>query len=324
MIVKTKDELVAKLTAAGFTFSQFSLVNEGDYEGYDADWNYNDVPHLNILHKMVNSYPATLSDDTATSVNLQRVMGLLLPMVVVNYHSGKNRQTYFTSYLNLLLIVETTWEPIGEIRTRVTTTYAVGSKWYVKFLHPIVQRLITRNYHTLMSEDIPMRTRRGELRKWGYAFRTDGPRHSFTVTLHILDENMVYKAELRPPAPIRLSLDEIAGAARQDILTTQSDHWGLRFHAGEGMLHVFPRLCPHEGACLDAQPMENRSVKCPWHGRVLRPLASIPLPWPAEAAPVELRHHRLVLQPDGIVIEFKDTPLAARVDPNEQIADINL
>jgi hypothetical protein len=175
-----------------------------------------------------------------------------------------------------------------------------------------------------MSEDIPMRARRGQLRKWGYAFRTDGPRHSFTVTLHILDENMVYKSELRPPAPIRLSLDEIAGAARQDILTTQSDHWGLRFHAGEGMLHVFPRLCPHEGACLDAQPMENRAVKCPWHGRVLRPLASIPLPWAADAAPVELRHHRLVLKPDGIVIEFKDTPLAARVDPNEQIADINL
>src|ERR1700683_60332 len=96
MIAKTKDELVAKLTAAGFSFSQFSLVNEDDYEIYDADWNYNDVPHLNILHKMVNSHPATISDNAATSVNLQRTLGFLLPMVVVNYHSGKNRQTYFT------------------------------------------------------------------------------------------------------------------------------------------------------------------------------------------------------------------------------------
>src|SRR5580658_8403348 len=145
MIAKTKDELVAKLTAAGFSFSQFSLVSEGDYEGYDADWNYNDVPHLNILHKMVDSYPATLSDDMATSVNLQRIPGFLLPMVVVNYHSGKNRQTYFTSCLNLLLIAETTWESIGEIRTRVTTTYAIGSKWYLKFLHPILQKIVTRN-----------------------------------------------------------------------------------------------------------------------------------------------------------------------------------
>jgi nitrite reductase/ring-hydroxylating ferredoxin subunit len=323
MISKTKDELVARLTTAGFSFTQFNLVNEDDYEGYDADWNYNDIPHINILHKLVDSYPAALADNMATSVNLQRMLGTVMPIVVVNYHSGKNRQTYFTSYLNLLLIVETTWESIGEVRTRVTTTYAIGSKWYLKFLHPIVRWMLTRNYRTLMSDDIPMRTRRGQLRKWGYAFRTDGPRHSCVVSLHILDENMVYKSELRPPAPIHLSLDELASAARKDILTLQSDHWGLRLHGENGLLLVFPRLCPHEGACLDAQTLENRSVKCPWHGRVLRPLTSIPLPWADDAAPIELRHHRLILRKDGIGIEFKDTPLAARIDPNEQVAEIN-
>ena len=169
-----------------------------------------------------------------------------------------------------------------------------------------------------------MRTRRGQLRKWGYAFRTDGPRHSFTVTLHILDENMVYKSELQPPKPLHLSLDELAAARQTDILTTQSDHWGLRIHGEDNLLHFFPRLCPHEGSCLDKEPLEKGVVKCPWHGRLLRPLTSIPLPWPGDAAPVELRHHRLVLKKEGLQIEYKDTPLAAKVDPNEQVADINL
>lgn len=324
MITKSKDELIGKLTAAGFVFSQFRLVNEGDYETYDADWNYKDIPHLNILHKLVNGFPTSIEEHVITSVNLQKVMGVVLPMVVVNYHSGKNRQTYYTSFLSLLLIVETTWESIGEIRTRVVTTYAIGSKWYMKLLHPIVRRLITRNYENLMSEDIPMRSRRGQLRKWGYGFRTDGPPHTFISTLHILDENMVTKVDLQPPPPIRLGLEELAKVAQEDILTTRSDHWGLRLSARDGQLLVFPRLCPHEGACLDRQEISTNSVRCPWHGRVLRPLASLPLPWPADSDPVDLRYHRLIPDGNGLGIEFKDTPLAARIDPNEQAADIDL
>jgi hypothetical protein len=324
MITKSKDELVAKLTDAGFVFSQFQLVNEGDYAPYDADWNYKDIPHLNILHKQVNSYPTSIEEYVITSVNLQKVFGVPLPMVVVNYQSGPNRQTYYTSFLSLLLIVETTWETIGEIKTRVTTTYAIGSKGYLKFLHPIVRRLITRNYRNLMSEDIPMRTRRGDLRRWGYGFRTDGPPHSFTATLHILDENMVEKRELQPPASIHLDLDSLGQAAREDVLTTRSDHWGLRLRARDSQLLIFPRLCPHEGACLDTQAITDRSVRCPWHGRVLRPLVTLPFPWPADSAPIELRYHRLIPRADGLQVEFKDTPLAAQVDLHEQAADLHL
>jgi hypothetical protein len=324
MITKSKDELIAKLAGAGFVFSQFSLVNEGDYAPYDADWNYKDIPHLNILHKQVNGYPTSIEDYVITGINLQKVLGIPIPMVVVNYHSGADRQTYYTSFLGLLLIVETTWRSIGEIRTRVVTTYAVGSKVYLKFLHPLVRRLITRNYKELMSEDIPMRARRGQLRRWGYGFRTDGPPHSFLSTLHILDENMVVKAELHPPPPIHLTLEQLAAAARENILTTQSDHWGLRLNSDGKQLHVLPRLCPHEGACLDRQEFAGNSVRCPWHGRVLRPLVSLPFPWPADTAPIELRHHRLIPRKDGLRIEFKDTPLATHTDPNEQIAEIDL
>ena len=193
MITKSKDELMARLKPAGFTFSQFELVSEGRWETYDADWNYKDIPHLNALHKLVNSYPSSIDDQIVTSVNLQSVAGVVLPMIVVNYHSGPNRQTYYTSFLNLLLIVETTWNSLGPNQTRVVTQYAIGSRWYLKFLHPIVRQLITKNYRQLMSEDLPMRERRGNLRDWGYAFRTDGPVHSFSATLHILEENMVVR-----------------------------------------------------------------------------------------------------------------------------------
>jgi hypothetical protein len=324
MITKSKDELMARLKPAGFTFSQFELSSEGHYETYDADWNYKDIPHLNVLHKLVDGYPSSIDDYIVTSVNLQKVLGMVLPMIVVNYHSGKNRQTYYTSFLNLLLIVETTWSSLGTNHTRVVTQYAIGSRWYLKFLHPIVQRLITKNYRQLMSEDLPMRDRRGTLRDWGYAFRTDGPVHSFEATLHILEENMVVREELKPPSPIEVPLAELETARQRDVFTTRSDHWGLRLRIENGLLHVFPRMCPHEGACLDAEPIGNVTVKCPWHGRILRPLASLLFPWSRDAAPVELRHHRLIPSPSGLKIEFKDTPLARKAEVTEQAESLNL
>jgi hypothetical protein len=324
MITKSKDELISRLTRAGLIFSQFQLVNEGDYEVYDADWNYKDVPHLNALHRLVNCFPTSIEEQVITTINFQEVLGLTIPLVVVNYHSGTDRQTYYTSFLGLLLIIETTWESIGEIRTRVTTSYAIGSKWFLRWAHPIVKRLISRNYAVLMSEDIPMRTRRGQLRRWGYGFRTDGRPHTFTSTLHILDENMVMKQELHPPASVRLSFAELAAIKEKDLLTTESDHWGLRFSVRENHLNIYPRLCPHEGACLDVEPITKEAVRCPWHGRMLRPLASLPLPLAAEIAPIDLRYHRLVFSADGLEIQFKDTPMASHVDPHELAPTLDL
>jgi hypothetical protein len=324
MITKSKDELMSRLEPAGFGFSQFQLVSEGHYETYDADWNYKDIPHLNALHKLVNSYPSSISDDIVTSVNLQTVAGFILPMIVVNYHSGKDRQTYYTSFLNLMLIVETTWRSLGPNHTRVETNYAIGSRWYLKFLHPIVRRLITKNYRQLMSEDLPMRERRGRLRDWGYAYRTDGPPHSFAATLHILEENMVVKREMATPTPETITPAQLEEARARDLFSTRSDHWGLRLRVADGTLQIFPRMCPHEGACLDDQPIERNTVKCPWHARILRPLAALPYPFAPDAAPVELRYHRLVPSAAGLAIEFKDAPLAEKADPSEQAAAMTL
>jgi hypothetical protein len=326
MITKSKDDLIARLAPAGFGFTQFQLVSEGRYETYDADWNYKDIPHLNALHKLVNSYPSSIDDAIVTSVNLQSVAGMVLPMVVVNYHSGPNRQTYYTSFLNLLLIVETTWISLGPNHTRVETNYAIGSRWYLRFLHPIVQRLITKNYRQLMTEDLPMRERRGHLREWGYGFRTDGPPHSFESTLHILEENMVVKQELTPPEPHVVKSAELEEARTHDRLINRSDHWGLRLRIDGAGLHVYPRMCPHEGACLDEQPIERNLVKCPWHGRLLRPLVTIPHPFASDAAAVDLRYHRLIPLPDeaALLIEFKDTPLAAKAEPTEQAPAMTL
>ena len=204
------------------------------------------------------------------------------------------------------------------------TNYAIGSRWYLRFLHPVVQRLITKNYRQLMSEDLPMRERRGDLREWGYAYRTDGPPHSFAATLHILEENMVVKRDMATPAPETIATAQLESARTHDLFTTRSDHWGLRLRVADNTLQVFARMCPHEGACLDDQPIERNTVKCPWHGRLLRPLATMAYPFATGAAPVELRHHRLIPSAAGLTIEFQDVPLADKADPTEQAPALTL
>jgi len=50
-------------------------------------------------------------------------------------------------------------------------------------------------------------------------------------------------------------------------------HDGIRIEAEQGELRLYPRLCSHDGACLDDVPRRGYAVVCPWHGRVHRPLA---------------------------------------------------
>ena len=129
---------------------------------------------------------------------------------------------------------------------------------------------------------------------------------------------MVVKRELAPPEPHLVPTRELAQAETADLFVTRSDHWGLRLRVEGAALQVYPRMCPHEGACLDEQPVERSLVKCPWHGRMLRPLATLAYPLTVGAAPVELRHHRLVPTAEGLRIEFKDSPLAEKAEPSEQ------
>ncbi len=189
MLVKTKNDLMKNLQGEGFVFSDLQLIHEGNYETFDADWNYKDIPHLHFLHQLVEAYPSVISDRLITSINIQKILGFSVPVSVINYHAGYNTQNYYATLFVFVLLIETHWENIGEIRTRVTTNYSIGSHRIFKIFHPFVKWLVKRNYANLMSEDIPMRERRGQLRKWGYSFKSDINPHSYIKTMNLSECN---------------------------------------------------------------------------------------------------------------------------------------
>src|SRR5271156_2814718 len=185
------DSLLRQLAGRGYSIFSFSVASTGDYAVADADWNYKDIPHLNVVHTQVRGILATIDDDMVTNIFLQRVAGIPLPIVVVNYAESDVAQSYFTSFGPYVLVVRTQYEAEGPNRTKVTTTYNIAASGIWRLGLPLLKRILTKNYHTLMSEDTPMRDRRGELRARGFRFRTDGSPRAFPETAHLTIDNLI-------------------------------------------------------------------------------------------------------------------------------------
>jgi nitrite reductase/ring-hydroxylating ferredoxin subunit len=268
------DVLLRQLRKAGYTIDTFSVSNTGDYALADADWNYKDIPHLNVVHTKVRAIVGTLDEDLITTVNLQKVGGIPFPLIVVNYATSEQSQTYYTTMGPYILIVYTEYEALGANRTKVLTTYNVAASGLPRLAIPLIRRIIRGNYRTLMSEDLPMRDRRGALRARGFSFRSDGRVRTFPETADLLFDNVV--------APVRtgtktesFAIDALVENGAQ--LVGSDDDRGLRVVRQDGELLFFPRLCDHEGASLDCATLRHGRLSCPWHAKAIRPLARVPM-----------------------------------------------
>jgi hypothetical protein len=276
-MMRSKESLKSELQATGLVFDEFSISLEGPYTTADADWNYKDVPHLAFMHPGIRPVLGIVEDDAMITINMQKLLGLWLPMAVVNYHPTGQPQTYFTTWFFFVLIVTTDYEQLEPLRCRVTTRYAVGGPRLLAWLLPVIRFLLKRNNSWLMQGDTPMRTRRGELRARGYTFshRRSGS-YSFAETMDVGRSNVAPPADARPAPAETIDLGAQLGADGQ-YLFGDSGHLGLRLLRQGDRLMVFPRMCPHEGSCLDNRPCEKGRIRCEWHGRVFAPLAEFDL-----------------------------------------------
>lgn len=290
--------LVESLTKEGMHFSSSAMSSEGSYTPADADWNYKDIPHLNELHNLVDGIATAIGDDIITTIFMQRLGPLRFPLTVVNYSVGDDSQTYYTTFGPFCLVIETQWAAINTNQTRVVTTYNLGSSRLLKLSHRFVHRLLRKNYETLMSADIPMRERRGDLRSSGYSFRDDLGGYSFLRTLRIYDNNLI------PPVSgvnfsVQLHLSELAEGR---TIYGDSASSGLIIERNGSSVSIFNRTCTHEGALLDPALLDGECLRCPWHGRHVKPRVSF-----------ELDNAELSIVKDGMSVELLDGELSVLV-----------
>jgi hypothetical protein len=270
----TRDAVVAQLEAQGLRFRTVTCETEGEYLPTDVDWNNKDVPHLNHVHTWVRDVTFVVDRDLQASVSLQRIAGITFPLVLVHYDNGPNHQTHVVTLLAWTIVTRHEFIPVTATRTRAVTSYTVGAgrPWMVLF--PAIRWAIRRNYRRLMSEDVPLRERRGRLRSWGYGFRGDDvvPR-DLRATVAVQSDNV-----LPPPRHEWVEPDfeplDLARVPRDGwALLGRSDHLGLKVRRFGDRVVAYPRMCPHEGAELDAVEADPACLQCPWHGRRLTPSA---------------------------------------------------
>ena len=53
-----------------------------------------------------------------------------------------------------------------------------------------------------------------------------------------------------------------------------TDIFGIQLIRVENMIHIYPRICFHDGACLDNAKRRDTVLRCPWHGREVPPFIS--------------------------------------------------
>ena len=266
-----RPEFVRQLKSEGLKFSELVLTSTGEYAADDSDWNYKDIPHLHVVHELAEAYPAVIGDDIVCTINMQKILGLWFPVALVNYEYAKHHQVYYTTLFFFALVIETKTEEYEPLRTRVTTTYSIGSPPWLFWAIPLIKTLLRRNYKNLMSADIPMRDRRGQLRKIGYSMYKKGDTYTFPETTHLTTINIA-------PPPDRSRVVQCSYTSlletHSDVLVGDIGLLGFRLTRKGDEVTILPRTCPHEGACVEAADFSSGTARCPWHGRLLRPIGT--------------------------------------------------
>jgi hypothetical protein len=285
-----------------YRFRYFDVVLESGGDPIDVVFNYKDLAHLKVVHNTFDIFYSHISDDIQSCIVMQKLFGMNFPLTHIALQLDENRLFFHDSFLNILLTSEVVAEALPDHRVKVTTTYGIGApKWLLPLVFPLLKRLLTRNFHVLMEGDAPMRDRRGELRRWG--LRLPKTRYSFQETLDLRARNVLADERVRIPEPASIPFSSVPPKA--PVLFGRSDYYGLQVFRRGDAIEVFPRICPHEGACLDRKSVsEDGGIKCGWHGRRFGPVVKIALP--AEPAELAGPYHRFVVSRN----ELRIVPLA--------------
>jgi hypothetical protein len=296
--VGSQAEFAASFARTNYRFKYFELVLESGGDPIDVEFNYKDLAHLKVVHNTFDIFYSHIGDDVQSCVVMQKLFGLNFPLTHMALQLGKNHLFFHDSFLNILLTSEVITEALSDHHVRVKTIYGIGApKLLLPLIFPVLKRLLTRNYHILMEGDAPMRNRRGELRRWGV--RLPKTSYSFPETLDIRPQHVFSSDKVEVPEPASIVLSSVPTDV--PLMIGRSDHYGVQIVRRVDAIEIFPRMCPHEGACLDQKTFKGQgAISCGWHGRRIGPVLRIALP--AQPAEYLGPFHRFVVTGDELRI----------------------
>jgi hypothetical protein len=255
----------------------------------DLVWNHMDQNHRPFIHRTYDDAMRVHIGEEA-SFSLTRFGNWPLVIPVFDGYYKDNGFYQVICLFGLVVIVNfIEARAVGEA-TEMQIDWAIASHRLLRFLHPLLDRRLRRLNEVQNAEDEVMRDRRIELRAAGYRFVTDQP--------DFVNANAVFNNVVYPPvgAPRVVSLADLKEGEVRRIEIEQRAYLVRR--SGEG-IHVWPGVCPHEGAVLEPANVRANTVRCPWHGLEfgLRPLKAGSSALSLCGAVLELKGDALYISP---------------------------
>ena len=278
------DSIVENLEKHGYRFTHDEVSWEDPCLPIDVEWNYKDMTHVEFVHsgqwlKLWREF-VYIGENTYTTLDLRNVFGLSVPQSTTFYSTKDNRLIAHTSLFFFVILVEVKFEATGDFGTKTTTRHAIGAKNPIARLFiPLINYATRKNWRQFTEDDLPLRRRRGELRKKGYSFLDQSP-VDLRETLQVGGMG-VFPSDKAPDVS-RFDV-EVAKNMGETVKVGNDDHFGLQIGISDNEIKIFPRLCPHRGASLDydyslGRPPSNchdSTITCAWHGRKFTPLCTI-------------------------------------------------
>jgi len=270
--MKNTETLLKSLKKSGLANKSFQLFSSGEFEPQDVDWNLKDTIHIEFVHDLFSQGTIYQTDCTLTTINSLKILFFHTKYIGFMFDSEPNKTIYLAHIGLFFIAVTTEFYKSGESKTDVITTYNVSSnRLFLTIFFPFIKWAITRNYNELMVDDMQMRERRGALRKLGISFVRNNERYTFAETTKLNKKNCLYKPSIfNRSRSSKVLITKKNGSSVLEFLTGISDPWGLRGIIVDDKLALYPRMCDHEGACLDNATLNKNIMSCPWHGKKLK------------------------------------------------------
>ena len=319
--VGSQAEFAASFERTSYRFKYFDLTLESGGDPIDVMFNYKDLAHLKVVHNTFDIFYSHIGDDVQSCVVMQKLFGMNFPLTHLALEVGENR-LFFHELVPVRPADKRSDDRAAggpsrtdedDLRHRRTEDPAAAglpdpqAPAHAQLSHPDEGRCpharparrVAPLGRTAAQDQLLLPRDPGFARSKCASRRSRNGACSCSIALSTLAPNM-------------------------PTMVGRSDHYGLQLWRRDEAIEIFPRMCPHEGACLDQKTLKaDKSISCPWHGRRLGPILRIDLP--ARPAEFATAFHRYTVSGDELrITPLSQTEATAKADWTQPAATASL
>ena len=134
----------------------------------------------------------------------------------------------------------------------------------------MIGKILLKNYRKLMSEDTPMRDRKGRLRKIGHHFFSPNATYPFNYSEQISKSNVYLK--IAEKNSVQINKSDILKSQNGNTVGEKIGVLSFFISEDENKIKLWPSTCSHEGAELSLKCIKGERIFCPWHNRISMPI----------------------------------------------------